>query len=37
LDPVGTAATNRPIAPAPPDYDDGEIGKLLAGETKVLG
>jgi hypothetical protein len=26
LGPLGTAATNRPIASAPGDYDDGEIG-----------
>jgi hypothetical protein len=25
LGPLGTAATNRPIVPAPGDYDDGEI------------
>jgi hypothetical protein len=30
LGPLGTAATNIPIVPAPGDYDDGE-------ETKVLG
>jgi hypothetical protein len=23
--------------PAPGDYDDGEIGGLMAGETEVLG
>jgi hypothetical protein len=34
--PLGTAATNRPIVPAPGDYDDGEIGEWLAGETEVL-
>jgi hypothetical protein len=27
LGPIGTAATNRPIVPAPDDYDDGEIGE----------
>jgi hypothetical protein len=26
LGPLGTTATNRPIVPAPGDYDDGEIG-----------
>jgi hypothetical protein len=26
LGPLGTAATNMPIVPAPDDYDDGEIG-----------
>jgi hypothetical protein len=25
----GTAATNRPIVPAPGDYDDGEIGGIM--------
>jgi hypothetical protein len=29
LDPLGTAATNRPIVPAPGDYDDGEIGGII--------
>jgi hypothetical protein len=29
LDPFGTAATNRPIVPAPVDYDDGEIGGMI--------
>jgi hypothetical protein len=34
----GKAATNRPIVPAPGDYDDGEnLVELLAGETEVLG
>jgi hypothetical protein len=28
LGPLGTAATNRPIVPAPADYDDGEIGRM---------
>jgi hypothetical protein len=28
LAPLGTAATNRPIVPAPGDYDDGEIGGM---------
>jgi hypothetical protein len=27
--PLGTAATNRPIVPAPGDYDDGEIGRMI--------
>jgi hypothetical protein len=26
LGPLVTAATNRPIVPAPGDYDEGEIG-----------
>jgi hypothetical protein len=29
LGPLGTAATNRPIVPAPDDYDDGEIGGII--------
>jgi hypothetical protein len=29
LGPLGTAATNRPIVPAPSDYDDGEIGGMI--------
>jgi hypothetical protein len=37
LGPLGTAATNRLIILAPGDYDDGEIGEWLAGETEVLG
>jgi hypothetical protein len=28
---LGTAATNRPIVPAPGDYDDGEIGGMIVG------
>jgi hypothetical protein len=28
LGPLGTAATNRPIVPAPGDYD-GEIGEMI--------
>jgi hypothetical protein len=31
LGPLGTAATNRPIVPAPGDYDDGEIGGMMNG------
>jgi hypothetical protein len=27
--PLGTADTNRPIMPAPSDYDDGEIGGMI--------
>jgi hypothetical protein len=26
---LGTVATNRPIVPAPGDYDDGEIGGMI--------
>jgi hypothetical protein len=29
LGPLSTAATNRPIALAPGDYDDGEIGGMI--------
>jgi hypothetical protein len=29
LDPLGTAATNRPIVLAPGDYADGEIGGMM--------
>jgi hypothetical protein len=29
LGPLGTAATIRPIVPAPADYDDGEIGGMI--------
>jgi hypothetical protein len=29
LGPLGTAATNRRIVPAPGDYDDGEIGGMI--------
>jgi hypothetical protein len=31
LGPLGTAATNRPIVPAPGDYDAGEIGGKMIG------
>jgi hypothetical protein len=29
LGPLGTAVSNRPIVPAPGDYDDGEIGGMI--------
>jgi hypothetical protein len=32
--PLCTAATNRPIVPAPGDYDDGEIGGMMTGRRK---
>jgi hypothetical protein len=32
LGPPGTSATNRPIVPAPVDYDDGEIGGMMIGK-----
>ena len=31
LDPLGTAATDWPIVPAPGDYDDGEFGVMKIG------
>jgi hypothetical protein len=31
LGPLGTMATNRPIVPAPGDYDDEEIGGMMIG------
>jgi hypothetical protein len=31
LGPLDTTATNRPIVPAPGDYDDGEIGGMKIG------
>jgi hypothetical protein len=31
LGPFGAAATNRPIVPAPDDYDDREIGGMMIG------
>jgi hypothetical protein len=31
LGPLGTAATNRPIVPAPGDCEDGEIGGMMIG------
>jgi hypothetical protein len=32
LAPLGSAATNRPIVPAPRDHDDGEIGGMIGKE-----
>jgi hypothetical protein len=29
MGPLGTAATNRPMVPAPGDHDDGEIGGMM--------
>jgi hypothetical protein len=37
LVPLSTAATNRPIVPAPDDYDDEEIGGIFGRGTEVLG
>jgi hypothetical protein len=34
LGPLGTAATNRPIVPAPGDYDTGEIGGMIGGGNR---
>jgi hypothetical protein len=34
LSPVGTAATNRPSAPAPSNYDDGEFGGIIGREHR---
>jgi hypothetical protein len=32
LGPLGTAATNRPVVPAPGDYGDGEISGMVIGK-----
>jgi hypothetical protein len=32
--PLGTAATNRPIVPAPDDYDDGETGGMISRRNR---
>jgi hypothetical protein len=37
LGPLGTAATNRPIVPAPGDYDDGEIGGIIGRGNRSTG
>jgi hypothetical protein len=34
LGPLGATATNKPIMPAPGDYDDGEIGGMLGKENR---
>jgi hypothetical protein len=34
LGPLGTAASNRPIVPAPGDYGDEEIGGMMIGRGK---
>jgi hypothetical protein len=31
---LGTAATNKPIVPAPGDFDDGEFGGMRIGGGK---
>jgi hypothetical protein len=33
LGPLSNAATNRPIVPAPGDYDDGETGRMIGKEN----
>jgi hypothetical protein len=37
LGPLGTAATKRPIVPAPGDYGDGEVGGMIGRGNEVLG
>jgi hypothetical protein len=37
LGPLGTAATNWPIVPAPGDYDDGEIGGMIGRGNRSPG
>jgi hypothetical protein len=34
LSPLGTAAINRPIVPAPGDYGDGEIGGMIGRRNR---
>jgi hypothetical protein len=34
LGPLAHAANNRPIVPAPGDYDDAEIGGMMIGRGK---
>jgi hypothetical protein len=34
LDPLSTAATNRPIVPALGDYDDGEISGMVGRQNQ---
>jgi hypothetical protein len=31
MGPLGTTATNKPVVPAPGDYDDEEIGGMMIG------
>jgi hypothetical protein len=33
LGPLGSTATNRPMVPAPGDYDDGEIVGMMIGKV----
>jgi hypothetical protein len=37
MGPLGTAATNRPVVPAPGDYDDGEIDGMMIETNTVTG
>jgi hypothetical protein len=37
LGPLGTAATIRPIVPAPGDYDDGETGGMIGSGNRSTG
>jgi hypothetical protein len=37
LSSLSTADTNRPIMPAPGDYDNGDVGGMISRETEVLG
>jgi hypothetical protein len=36
LGPLSTAATNRPIVPAPGGYDDGEIGGMIGRGNRSI-
>jgi hypothetical protein len=36
LGPLGTAATSRPIVPAPGDYDDGEIYGMIGRGNRSI-
>jgi hypothetical protein len=36
LGPLGTAATDWPIVPAPGDYDDGEFGGMKIGRGNLI-
>jgi hypothetical protein len=36
LGPLGTAATNKPIVPAPGDYDDVEIGGMIGRRNRSI-
>jgi hypothetical protein len=35
LGPLSTTTTNRPIVPAPDDYDDGEIGGMIERGNRI--